>query len=149
MERFPIAAHYRSSSFLQQTHRQNHASFNYSIQWDGQPFKTDSGLYVFFWQSSWVSIFFFYQCYILNCSTEVDCEKPNNGAITGQRMRMTAKGRKLWKTCYEKKIPLEIKKSCLRGWLSCWECLLLKCIWTWIQMFSTLIKKAAHNLTRF
>lgn len=39
-------------------------------------------------------VFFFYQCYILTCSTEVDCEKPNNGAITGQRMRMTAKGRK-------------------------------------------------------
>lgn len=63
MKTFPIAALYRSPSFLQQTHRKNHASFNYSFQWDSQPFKPDSGLYVFFWQSSWVSIFFLSMLY--------------------------------------------------------------------------------------
>lgn len=144
---FPIAALYRSPSFLHQTHRKSHAFFNYSFQWDSQPFKTDSGLYVFFWQSSWVSIFLsMLYTYLFYWGWLWEAKQWSHNRTKNEN---DSQRQKIVENLLEKKILLEIKKSWLGGWLHCWECLLLKCIWTWIQMFSTLIKKLRTTLQGF
>lgn len=131
--------------FLQQTHKQNHTSFNYSFQWDGQPFKIDSGFYIFFWRSSWVIIFVNVMYLIVLLRLAVRATQWN---YKSTKNKNDSQRQKIVKKLLGKIPPSTSRKAGL-GVGSVLENICCLRRWTWIQMSSTLIKRLCITMQAF